>query len=184
MGRISKSDINEFKLKEFKPLDLNEGNVQAIFNRCLAKDSTSDDECFNSILFSRTLGYKPSDELLIHFDKQKLLANKKSINYLYGQLRCSHQKMNALSIDEAFYNYQGNIWTQNKAHLLEFLHLGCTDGEISLISPFIANTKSANFDTTIKPTLSPKDPNFPEWWEKHKSEWEEPKKEGKEPADE
>ena len=34
----------------------------------------------------------------------------------------------------------------------------------------------------IKPTLSPKDPNFPAWWEAHKSEWEEPKKDGHEPA--
>ena len=27
----------------------------------------------------------------------------------------------------------------------------------------------------ITPTLSPKDPAFPAWWEAHKGEWEEPK---------
>lgn len=31
---------------------------------------------------------------------------------------------------------------------------------------------------SITPTLSPKDPNFPEWWEQHKAEWETPEKEG------
>ena len=35
---------------KFKPQELNEGNVQAIFNRCIAKEGTPDDKCFYSIL--------------------------------------------------------------------------------------------------------------------------------------
>lgn len=53
-----------------------------------------------------------------------------------------------------------------------------------MFRPFI---KTENFSSAvllpILPTLSPKDPYFPAWWEEHKSEWEEPKKEGQEPAD-
>ena len=32
-------------------------------------------------------------------------------------------------------------------------------------------TLTVDTDTGMS-TLSPKDPNFPAWWEKHKSEWE------------
>ena len=153
-------------------MDLNEANVQAIFNRCIAKEGTPEDQCCNSILFSRTLGYRPSDELLIRFDMEKMRMNKKSIEYLYGQLRCTHQKLGKLNLEEAYWNYQGKVWTNSKEHLLEFLHLGCTDGdEVHLISPFFAESNSANFDVPA-PTLSPKDPAFPAWWETHKAEWE------------
>ena len=172
VGRISKTDMENFKVTGFKPLELNEANVQAIFNRCIAKGETPEDQCCNSILFSRTLGYRPSDELLIRFDMEKMRMNKKSIEYLYGQLRCTHQKLGKLNLEEAYWNYQGKVWTNSKEHLLEFLHLGCTDGdEVHLISPFFAESNSANFDVPA-PTLSPKDPAFPAWWETHKAEWE------------
>ena len=158
-------------LKSFTPLELNEGNVQAIFHRCLAKDGTPKENISKSILFSRTMGYNPRDELVINFDKKTLLANKQSIDYLYGQLMLSHQKTETLTIDKAFYNYQGKKWTQNKVHLLELLHLGSTN-ETDKISIFNAKTNTAELNLTQIPTLSPKDPNFPAWWEAHKAEWE------------
>lgn len=74
-------------LKSFTPLELNEANVQAIFNRCLA---TTGENLSPTILFSVMYGYKPSDEMLIQFDKKILLENKKTIEYLYGQLKESH----------------------------------------------------------------------------------------------
>lgn len=159
------------KPPEFIPIDLNEGNVQAIFNRCLAKEGTPKENISKSILFSRTMGYDPRDELVINFDKKTLLANKQSIDYLYGQLMLLHQKSKTLSIDKAFYNYQGKKWTQNKAHLLELLHLGCTN-DTDKISIFYSETNTAELNLTQIPTLSPKDPAFPAWWEAHKSEWE------------
>lgn len=45
------------------------------------------------------------------------------------------------------------------------------------------NGNTTRFMSAVKPTLSPKDPNFPAWWEQHKSEWEDKKKGGQEPAD-
>lgn len=169
---LKKAREIEERRPQFTPLELNEGNVQAIFNRCLATDETSKDNVSRSILFSRTLGYKPRDEIVFYFDRNKLLANKANIEYLYGQLKCSHQKLRDISIEASFYNYSGTKWTNNKAHLLELLYLGCTD-EIDFISPFNAKTSSAVFaPNEIKPTLSPKDPAFPAWWEAHKAEWE------------
>lgn len=63
---------------------------------------------------------------------------------------------------------------------MELLHLGRA---IHFILPFNNTTKTTRFSPFHSQTLSPNDPNFPAWWEEHKSEWEEPKKEGQEPAD-
>lgn len=88
-----------------------------------------------------------------------------------------------MSIDETFYNYLGKKWSNSKASVLELLYLGCNH-ETCLISPFDAKTNSTIIGSgSIKPTLSPKDPNFPAWWEQHKAEWEGKKKGGQEPAD-
>ncbi len=167
----------------FHPIELTEGNVQAIFNRCLATNDTPKENISRSVLFSRTLGYKTDDEIVFSFDKNNLLSNKQIIRYLYGQLKSSHSKSEKMSIDEAFYNYLGKKWSNSKASMLELLYLGCTH-ETLFISPFNAETNSTLVASSlISPTLSPKDPNFPAWWEQHKSEWEDKKKAGQEPAD-
>lgn len=63
---------------------------------------------------------------------------------------------------------------------MQLFHLGVAS---DTIYPFSV-TGDSSFTRKLRPTLSPKDPNFPAWWEEHKSEWEEPpKKEGQEPAD-
>ncbi|WP_298736348.1 hypothetical protein [uncultured Subdoligranulum sp.] len=38
------------------------------------------------------------------------------------------------------------------------------------MGPFIADGQKAS-TMKLKPTFSPKDPNFPAWWEAHKAEW-------------
>ena len=68
--------MENFKVTGFKPLELNEGNVQAIFNRCIAKEGTPEDQCFNSILFSRLRGYSPDAERIVVFNRENFLANK------------------------------------------------------------------------------------------------------------
>ena len=44
-------------LKSFTPLELNEGNVQAIFHRCLATKDTPNADVQLSILFENVMGY-------------------------------------------------------------------------------------------------------------------------------
>jgi len=63
---------------------------------------------------------------------------------------------------------------------MKFLYLGKAT---YLITPFDSENKTATLISSFTPTLSPKDPNFPAWWEQHKAEWEEPKNGGQEPAD-
>ena len=160
-------------LYKFHPIDLNEGNVQAIFNRCLRKEGSK--EITRTILFSRLLGYDEKDEIEIAFDKNILLENEKNVRYLYGQLKVVHTAESItkrLSLNAFKIAYQGTIWAQSKSSLLELLYLGCN----SALGLGYRFSKKYN-DTTIissdiTPTLSPKDPNFPAWWEAHKAEWE------------
>ena len=160
-------------LKSFTPLELNEGNVQAIFNRCLRKEDSK--EITRTTLFSRVLGYAPEDEIEIAFDKNVLLENEKNIRYLYGQLKVVHtaeSKTNCLSLNDFKTAYQGTIWAQSKSCLLELLYLGCNSA-LGLGYRFSKkNNDTTIISSDITPTLSPKDPAFPAWWETHKSEWE------------
>lgn len=52
---------------------------------------------------------------------------------------------------------------------MDLLYLGSAQ---DLIAVFEAKDMTTNFMKSIKPTLSPKDPNFSAWWEQHRSEWE------------
>ena len=176
MGFFDDDIVEEVKA-EFTPVDLNEDNVQAIFERCIAREGTPEDQCFNSILFSRLRGYSPDAERIVVFDRENFLANQKYIQYLYGQLKNVHAGNDTLQINEAFLTYSGTHWTANKGVLLEFLYLGATCDGHALISIFDARTDFGDKPNSAilsahNPTLSPKDPNFPTWWEAHKSEWE------------
>jgi hypothetical protein len=53
---------------------------------------------------------------------------------------------------------------------MELYHLGETSKGIH---PFVKQSNTATISRLlVKPTLSPKDPNFEAWWAEHKSEWE------------
>lgn len=159
-------------LKSFTPLELTEGNVQAIFNRCLATvDST---ETVSVSPFPTITGYSAIGNKIVDFDVGKLLANKGSIEYLFGQLKivhkgafhCKHE------MKDFFTDYCDKQWTDDKKYILEFIYL-CITPEIWLMRPFNhREDDTTSITDKIEPTLSPKDPAFPAWWEAHKSEWE------------
>ena len=168
---IKKAAEIEERRPQFTPLELNEGNVQAIFNRCLAAEETTD--YVESILQQKSEGYE-QDSNPILFDKKRLLDNLKSIRYLYGQLLTTHKHTNTINTNvngktNVMTNYMGNTWITNKGILLQFFHLGVGS---DTIYPFSLNGNSMFRNVGITPTLSPKDPAFPAWWEAHKSEWE------------
>ncbi|WP_130849182.1 hypothetical protein [Intestinimonas timonensis] len=166
------------KENQFFPIDLNEGNVQAIFNRCLAKEGEA--TTYAQVL-QKALSGKDSD--LVRFSKIRIAQNSKNISYLLGQLDGAHKKEGLMLLEYGIMNYNGKKWTTSADNLLKLYELGMVNINLT---PFSLQEDGESLVTdisSIKPTLSPKDPNFPEWWEKHKSEWEEPKKEGQEPAD-
>lgn len=158
-------------ISSFTPLELNGGNVHAIFNNCLAtKDSK---ETTYATLFPSTHGYKPEDEIPIQFDTTELLKNKQTIVYLFGQLQEVHNahKKGRINIDDYNTTYHGKHWTSDKETLLKFLYLGVSPKTVC-ITPFRAESSTSIISPQVKPTLSPKDHDFPAWWEAHKAEWE------------
>ena len=160
---------------KFKPQELNEANVQAIFHRCVSKDYSSE-----TLWSDIWLPTERTDLRTIFFVKDIVLKNKKSIQYLFGQLAAVHERKRHLTINEVSQTYTGSQWTTQQSHLqpneqsplMEFLYLARC-GEIDCILPFSKITgDAAIIATDITPTLSPKDPAFPAWWEAHKGEWE------------
>lgn len=148
-------------------VDLNEGEVQAIFNRCLATEASA--EKTSSILFYREFGYE-KDDIGIVFDKNALHANRKNIEYLYGQLAAIHGFETIIKMEDFAKSYLGHKWTEDKGSVLRLLYLGSAKSE-TILNYFDAEYDGASLYALISPTLSPKDPNFPAWWEAHKSEW-------------
>ena len=86
-ARAAKEEI----LKSFTPLDLNEGNVQAIFNRCLGKAA---EQGYGKKNYAQILqeGLSGKDSDLIVFDDQRIIDNSRNISYLLGQLKGVHNK--------------------------------------------------------------------------------------------
>ncbi|MCD7753071.1 MAG: hypothetical protein LUH41_00760 [Clostridiales bacterium] len=156
----------------FTPIDLNERNVQKIFERCLADTNTA--EKVGAILFPTVLGYSKEDEKFVLFDKAKIKKDKKSILFLYGQIASSHQKdlITTITPKSSSQKYTGEVWTRNNGIIMEFLYLG---NAIGIVTPFDKETQDAGRVLT-DPTLSPNDPKFPEWWAKHKIAWEDRKR--------
>ena len=54
---------------------------------------------------------------------------------------------------------------------MQLLYLGSSD-EFTVFDRLVAKWNGTTLNMPITPTLSPKDPNFPAWWEAHKAEWE------------
>ena len=154
------------KHEGFQPLDLNEGNVQAIFNRCLAKEGEA--TTYAQIL-QKALAGKDSD--LIEFSKERIIASSKNISYLLGQLKGVHERARLIPLEYGIIKYGGEKWTTNADILFKLYELGTVNLNVTSFS--LQKDKSLATDISkIKPTLSPKDPNFPAWWETHKGEWE------------
>lgn len=77
MGFLNKKPV--IKQEVFQPLELNEANVQAIFNRCLAEDGAA--ETTASSLYFSSLGWEKEDDGL-RFVTSQLQANQKKFNTL------------------------------------------------------------------------------------------------------
>lgn len=153
---------------KFKPQELNEANVQAIFNRCLAKESEGN--ITYAQVMQPALAGKQSD--LVRFSKERIRANSKNISYLLGQLKGVHQNEELMLLEYGIMAYTGIKWTLNIDILLKLYELGMVNINLT---PFSLQKDGETLVTdisTVTPTLSPKDPAFPAWWEAHKGEWE------------
>ena len=152
----------------FRPIELNEANVQAIFNRCLAKEG---EDFYNVQVLGSELTKNPTD--IVQLSRQKMEENDQNICYLLGQLKTIHlPDVKAITLQEGFFRYDNHVWTKdfNSLFQLYALALGCV-----YLRGF-GQTEDGNITSLIDynrctPTLSPKDPYFPAWWEEHRGEW-------------
>ena len=163
---IKKAREIEERRPQFTPLELNEGNVQAIFNRCL---SNGGEETTYAQVLQKALSGKESD--LVRFSQERINANSKNISYLLGQMKGAHKNEGLMLLEYGIVSYNGTKWTTNPAILFRLYDLGMVN--INLTPFSLQEDGSLVTDiSAIKPTLSPKDPAFPAWWEAHKGEWE------------
>ena len=166
MGFLNKKPI--IKTEGFHPIDLNEDNVQAIFNRCLATKDTPNADVQLSVLFKKVMGYdKDSDPMA--FCRSKIEQNKKNVLYLMGQLDSVHRDSRDITAKESIFRYDGKQWATTNAVIGELYHLA---EAADCMAPFVKQSNRAMTEPIVTPTLSPKDPAFPAWWEAHKGEWE------------
>ena len=159
---------------KFKPLDLNEGNVRAIFNRCLAAEEVDAGDSFSIRILSKEVTSKETP--LVFLSDKNINLNKQAIKYLLGQINIFHKNYNnTLILQEGFKKYDGTFWTKDYDNLFQLYALALGSGYFRDFSQLTNGTKKGSVVTrtaTIQPTLSPKDPAFPAWWEAHKGEWE------------
>jgi len=161
----------KMKNRSFTPIDLNEENVQIIFKRCLAKEGDESEDKRLGQLFREERGFDSSSPYVI-FSKRRKGESLKQIRYLFGQLQNVHSGCIRMTPASAVKKYTGENWTTNDDTIAALLLLTYVSG---LCFPFYKEdgVASANYvKPLLIPTLSPKDPNFPAWWEQHKAEWE------------
>ena len=85
-------------------------------------------------------------------------------------MKTVHENDLRLTSATAIDRYDGVKWTIDTVKFMELFHLG---EATHAIQPFTKQSNTAHIARLlVKPTLSPKDPNFPAWWEAHKAEWE------------
>lgn len=73
----------------------------------MATNDTPKENISLSVLFLEAFGYKPEKQMVIRFDKNKLLDNEASIKYLFGQLKSSQSMNSRMDFQKASYNYLG-----------------------------------------------------------------------------
>ena len=176
VGRLDriKAAQEASKANGFNPLDLNEGNVQAIFNRCIATEDEKEtfDKSFCCQILKPSLTNKTSDEVIL--SREKVEQNRLNIKFMFGQILNIHGDCSAIGLQEGILRYDDTLWTKDYGIVFKLYCLAQSKGLITEFSaiPSDPNIISAIKASNVVPTLSPKDPNFPAWWEKHKSEWE------------
>lgn len=162
-------------LKSFTPLDLNEANVQAVYNRCLATEEEKKDIALCRYVKLFYKDYTGIDSGDVAFSKEKINQNRNVIRYLFGQLKDSHtpKEDRIFTLQDAARKYDGTVWTDldDMEYIFKFLNFSSAVGQFRDFTRQ-GNTIYTDTATDIRPTLSPKDPAFPAWWEAHKAEWE------------
>lgn len=99
-------------------MDLTEQNVNALFTTCLATKLQDKNNILVSELFQKAYGYKENAKP-IFFQRDKIQSNKKTIEFLAGQLKNVHDKKRVLTAKSAIQKYNGVNWTTDSRNINE-----------------------------------------------------------------
>ena len=146
---------NEEDRKSFQPLSLSEGNVQAIFNQCLATQDTPKDRIIQAKIVSGKLFI---GDIVQSFDKNAIQANRRSIEYLYGQLNCVRAEAPALTAMDPDFPHSGEFRPLGSETGIKFILLGTAAG---VIETFNMKKGYSTFFETSSPHPFSKRPQLP-----------------------
>lgn len=103
----------------FKKLELTPLNVYKLMKECKKNEMTQN--VIKSTFFSKTCGKKAP---ILEFDKEKILENKDSIRYMFGQLHAVHAKKATMIPSYGLLNYKEENWTDDNMALFSLYYLG------------------------------------------------------------
>ena len=165
----------------FRPIELTEGTVDAIYRRCTATEKTASNDIVKSYLFSQKAGFD-SNSGSFYMSKSQLQKNRSEIIYLLGQLYDVHDTDDGhwadcfIYLKNASLNYNKLPWFETSDidkvqetifNLISLEMTALNEDGLPLISG-ILKYKGACMAADIMPTFSPKDPAFKEWSESEK----------------
>ena len=157
--------VEGIKTSKFRPLELNERNVKAIFKRCLAnEDNTKEGVYYSQVLSLEKCG-KESE--IIRFSKEMVDAYTSSIQYLLGQVKAFQDYRETFALQEGFLRYDDTFWTKDYDVLFKLYALALSSASITNFFSHGELITSAKSPLCVA-TLSPRDPNFSEWYEGYK----------------
>ena len=101
------------------------------------------------------------------FDRVRLQEMQGAISYMLGQLMSVHSKDILMTLNEGFRKYTDKNWTENRVALFSLYYLGVSADKLPEFKPSLLDKgefiSSINRQASLKPTLSPNDPNFEKW---------------------
>lgn len=154
---------NNNEIEYIQPLiiDLNTSNVLSIYKDCKIADENIGKDLDDELpikIFSKESSGKDSPEIV--FSKKKINAHSLRIEYLFGQLKATHQDFKYFSLPAGFIKYTDEHWTEKNATLLAFYYLGVAADTLPL---FVRTSDTKELVSTLEhviPSFSPDDPNF------------------------
>lgn len=136
--------LSEAQLREkYAEWELNEANVQAIFNQC----------------------GKVNEDGSTTWDEEVLKKNKACVWYLLGQLDLVHRDVKEQKLDDAFFKrYNGDLWTENMGLVINLLNMGGMS-EFCVFEEQDDNSCIVKRKFGLRLTFSPKDARFVDWFQ-------------------
>lgn len=140
-------------------VNLDQKNVLEVYKSCMIPKENigkdPEDEVRTKVFTVDSCG-KDSPEMV--FSRKKLAEHRFRIKYLLGQLKVTHDSLQAFTLPMGFINYKNEPWTKDNGTLMALYYLGVATGSMPQFAttPEASNIASTTKKLTLR--LSPEDP--------------------------